>query len=125
MQRRKFLGLLAAIPALIPVMKGFAGIPEPDKDGYIYYRGYRIFWTGYKESQNNNLLIGQWVAYGPTREGPYYYACTTGCGGEYKQGDLFDITLLSDWETVTPLSSEAHKEAVKVKTYKHLLRVIK
>ena len=121
MKRREFLAFLAIVPAA----KAAFAIENRNEEGNIYYMGYRLFWTGYKVGQDNDLLIGQWVAYSQKREGPHFYACTTGAGGKFRSGENFDVTILSDWETVNHLSSEAHKDAVKAKTYQHLLRIIK
>ena len=90
----------------------------------MQHKGYNIYWTGYKEAQNNDMLIGQWVAYGPTRKGPYHYACTTGTGGEYERGAYFDIQLLNEHDIITARSSESDKERVRRKTYEHLLRLL-
>ena len=54
MHRRKFLALLAVIPALRvpqlwskPLEAGYA-------QGHVQHKGYNIYWTGYKEAQNND-----------------------------------------------------------------------
>lgn len=75
--------------------------PEPHFD----YKGYRIFWTGWKCSQGTREIAGQWVAY-PHVEGkdPYLVVNLPNCkGGITYKFSVFDISYNShppSWEMV-------------------------
>jgi hypothetical protein len=121
MDRRAFLSIgLFSLPLAIP---GLSNMQLKVK-GVQFYKGYRLEWTGFKCSQSNCLLIGQWVAYTDKRHGKHYYASTTGTGSSFYPGDTFDIAALSGVPVITYSTDEKTKEEVKDMAYRNLLKLI-
>jgi len=110
--------------------------PQYSEDfGGEIYRDYRIFFTGWKHSQNSDLIVGQWVGYplfpGPKKvyrndvKYPYLVASVPGAHCAYVKGSQFDICpqgsqAAINWRT----SSEVEKEAESRKSKKKLMDMI-
>lgn len=92
--RRKFLSLItggAAAAATTALSANDHIKYTPDRP--LIYKGYKVFWTGWKSIPQQAQLVGQWLAcldVQPPRRG--FYASTPGGEGHYLEGENFDLS---------------------------------
>jgi hypothetical protein len=129
--RRGFLkGLLAAGPVLVlekgsplPIMKRFTSA-APDK---FEYRGFKVFWTGWKSAFNSDIEVAQWCAYNGNSKHDSVrciYASYPGSQGLYFPGQIFDISIKEDQEVPTRKSSEEDKQRYRLQCLHRLMYLI-
>lgn len=65
------------------------------------YRGWSLYWTGWKSDQSNDRLVAQWVAYpvAPADDSPCFYASYPGRQGRFLPGDTFNTCPRYDTDT--------------------------
>ena len=89
---RRVLGA-AALPAALPVAVEILPTSAPPRiwPGSLReakdYRGFKIFWTGWKSSLEHTMQVGQWLAW---RQGTFHYGPMP--GGSYARDGQFDIS---------------------------------
>lgn len=106
MLRRTLLKYFLSVPA------AFLGIQAPytlwdvKEDGRLVipytedkpfsYRGWNVFWTGWKTDYRSNILAGQWIAWPPVeklgKNRRFFVSCVPGECREYFPGEVFDIS---------------------------------
>ena len=85
---------------------------DPRSNGGRYhaiYKGYKMYWTGWKESQYSIDMVAQWVAYhedtnGKTMPCPNagaIYASFPGSTGTFQRGSCFDISITEEQYKMT------------------------
>lgn len=142
MKRRGFLGMLAGVITAVIARPAMASaVPKNGglvwlKEGHPYpqrfqatYRGYGIFWTGWKESAFCVDLYGQWVAwpldFGADRG---FYSSFPGRPAILIRGENFDVSFddeqLAITRDITWTAQEDRKERAKSLTLHRLLDLI-
>ena len=129
LSRRKVLGAVLAAPVAVMAATRKPDMPEwPSFEAPVVYKGWKIWeWTGWKPSQETDVLVGQWLAYkGRAKsEWRYLYTSAPGSQGEYERGGLFDITPQKGQKVIMwPSSSKADKEEAKREAYDRMIRLI-
>jgi hypothetical protein len=131
------LGTIIAAPVAIARAEYEDRTPQFSKeDGGIYYHGYRMHFTGWKETQGDDNIVGQWVGYPVLRpkapiayrkdsKYPFLYSSVPGANSAYLKGSRFDICPQGDqnfvnWRT----ASETEKEVESNKGKKLLMAMI-
>jgi hypothetical protein len=132
-----FLGAIISAPVVIARAEYEDRTPQFSKEDLgIYYHGYRMHFTGWKECQNDDNIVGQWVGYPCLRpkapiafrqdsKYPYLVSSVPGDHRAYLRGDNFNICPKGDqfhinWRTV----SETEKEIESNKGKKRLMAMI-
>lgn len=97
--RRNFLkrllmvgGVAAVIPISLPQLKRFT-VAVPDR---FTYRGFTVYWTGWKTDIASMCEVSQWCAFHGTwfdRSKRCFYASYPGGQGSCFPGDTFDISV--------------------------------
>lgn len=142
--RRGFLGRLltfCGLAAVAPVIS----LPEsPKRDDKLFemkrfsvnvadrfiYKGFTIFWTGWKSDLNNSFYAGQWCAFeGRERRylwGKHFYASYPGGEGQTFPGAVFDISWKTDQLGFVPgpWSSEEDLQRYKMLCLNRLMKLI-
>lgn len=124
--RRKMFGMFAAIPvaALASSKKTSKTSAVSSNSIFIKAKGIWVYWTGWKPGQNNDQLVGQWVAYTDKIEDGLIYSCTTGSCRRCNYGDIFDIGLKEGIPCINHRSSESVKNHVKTLAYERLIEAL-
>ena len=92
---------------------------------FTSYRGFMLFWTGWKDLPAQIELVGQWVAVPPPGKEAKYYSTTGGVDGELGcPGLTLDLSQLNDYPWIFIFSSESEKDAVKKETLNRIKRYI-
>ena len=120
MNRRSLLSMLGLAPAaaLATSKIGKAKtrniiVPENHdlKDGFLYYRGYKMWWTGWKAHEANCDLISQSVAIWKDNVHGLYVS-NPGGWGPFRRGDVFDIGYRFP-QVLTSISTEDDKKTIR------------
>lgn len=88
------------------------GLPDWPMPRFTY-RGIPIHWTGWKQSQSELVIRGQWIAY-LSKDGPYL-----GVDIPAKQifsfgrGEMFDLTVPADGDHRKTFTAQGRKELLK------------
>jgi hypothetical protein len=102
MDRRAFFGHFlggSAVGAVI-LASGTAVVCQTDRP--IEYRMFTLRWTGWKCSEVGDFWVGQWVAWPKRRDHPMLYVCVPPGGhGQYRVGEVFDVSVKSPKQLVT------------------------
>jgi hypothetical protein len=137
--RRNFLGKfltfvgVAAIPTVTvakPILPDDLEVADQRRgDGYcLKYKGFRLFWTGWKHDYNTVITVGQWVAYEGSDKydpsGRHFYASYPGREGRFYPGQLFDISVQSEQKFPLRGMSEADKRVYVFDAFSRLIRLI-
>ena len=95
-----------------------------DINNPLIYRGFRVFWTGWKPIQNNESLAGQWLAWPPVGDPIYdrrmYVASVPGELRQYQAGESFDIAAK---DGQFPITLHTSKEDAESAMHKGLERI--
>lgn len=90
------------------------------------YRGYKIFWTGWKTAINNCYFAGQWVAY--ERAGSHgfkaFYANSGGVSRAMKRGDEIDLTAIDQSRWAEYDKSPEELSEIRQRTLEDLIRLL-
>ena len=133
MTRRNFLGVLLGAPAAITLIAKAATAeftPTTTKDKRTIYRGYDLHWTGWKYSQSNLILAGQWIGWPITSKHaldetrPCLVACVPGEDTTFRRGAEFSIHPREGQRFITGLDSVTVKEVARRSNLKRLLRMV-
>jgi hypothetical protein len=156
LSRRNFLGGLISIPALFaPSLFSKATTDEyynglgnklasmASYDNPIKYKGWNIYrWTGWKASQVDDSLVGQWIAtdllpskydyikqYGKTgqvhkQHSRYLYSSSPGYCSVYRKGEPFDIARHGYQIQITNKSTEQNKDIAIYSAYQNITKLI-
>lgn len=90
------------IPAYYAAFKDRILKKSDKRDVAFHYHGYFVHWTGWKLSQSNHLVVGQWWAVvAGTRPWSGYYASLPGGEGSFRVGANFDIQDRKDQKILT------------------------
>lgn len=112
--RRGIFKLLLPAAAATTVVTAVAVAQEPAADpNRLMYKGYELWWTGWKGSPSNFVLVGQWIG---TIKDPYYdrlYVSTPGDNGHFSDGQEFSLYRHDDQPVITPQSTDAEMLAEK------------
>lgn len=122
MQRRDIIKSLAVLPLAVATTTG-QGSASPDD---FTYKGYRVWWTGWKDSRDTPRIVGQWLGYplGHDENLPFLYSSVPGGHGEYVKGQSFDITCRAPQEWLQYSTPDDIKEREKTNglpILKHLI----
>lgn len=93
----KRLGIGLPAVALAPFVAAVSAKSDPSSvvSGDIFH-GWRMYWTGWKDMPNSDILAAQWMAYSPDIRGCHLYSsCPGGCG-PYVMGNIFDLSFRKD-----------------------------
>lgn len=85
----------------------------PTIDYPLNYQGFHLHWSGWKASQENRWLAGQWFAWPDplTPDSLYYYLSVPGMqGGRYVPGASFNLTMHSGDSYVYPETPDGEKD---------------
>lgn len=91
----------------------------------LYAGGLRLHWSGWKGSQENRWLAGQWFAWPEplTPDPQYYYLSVPGMrGGHYVPGGCFNLS--SAGRFVYPETPEEYKDQLIWEGYQRLLNLL-
>jgi hypothetical protein len=94
------------------------------------YKGFTVWWTGWKYCDNMDVEVCQWCACeGPRRYAPNYdrlllYASYPGSEGKYLPGMIFDISIKKGQEVPSGKSTEEQKFLYKLLCLKRLMKLI-
>jgi hypothetical protein len=100
-------------------------MPSKKGESDVFMKGiHGIRWTGYKESQDNVCLIGQWVAI--TKTGKVAWATTNGVTSIGVMERAVERFYIPDpeWKPINLFSSGAEKEERKQQTLALLIKFI-
>jgi hypothetical protein len=119
MNRRDLLrriGIALPAVALSPVVSAMVAAkttaPEPGT-GDIFH-GWRMYWTGWKDLPNADILASQWIAYSPDIKGYHLYSSWPGGCGTFVSGAIFDLSW-RDWQAI-PKRSTGPEELERMKS---------
>lgn len=94
-------------------------MPKGDTD--VHYKGYVIRWTGWKGSQCQVCLVGQWVMMG--KDDNIIFSGTNGIVGIIKATGVMDMSLKGG-DSITIFSSAAAKEMKKQEALAKIIALI-
>jgi len=97
------------------------------EDTPLIYRGWNVFWTGWKSTHLSTRQAGQWLAWPPVelyKSGfrKQYVSCVPGECREYSKGEEFDI--IPEGEQI-PIAGETSQKDAGVMVEKGLERLKK
>lgn len=90
-----------------------------------------IYWTGWKQSPDTEMLAAQWVAKTGPREGAFrngfhgVVATIGGSVGEFHLGDMFWIGYKDGYSYITKSSTDVEKDASRKRAFDNLIDFIK
>jgi hypothetical protein len=131
-----FCGVAAVAPAMslpegpkrdeFPVLKRFtSAVPD-----LFSYKGFTVWWTGWKACENMDVEVCQWCACeGPRGYAPNYdrlllYASYPGDEGRYYPGAIFDISIKKGQEVPNGKSTEEEKFQYRLLCLQRLMKLI-
>jgi hypothetical protein len=94
------------------------------------YKGFTVWWTGWKHCENMDIEVCQWCACeGPRRYAANYdrlllYASHPGSEGQYLPGQIFDISIKAGQEIPTGKSTEEEKSQYRLLCLQRLMKLI-
>lgn len=127
--RRDFLKGLVTVSGLAIVPQNFKSkIFHSGLSDRINYKGFHLFWTGWKGAENTDVLVSQWCGYekGNKRDPNQrlFYASYPGSEGPYFRGEIFDISVKEGQIAPTQRISKAELEKFSIETLQRLMRLI-
>lgn len=132
--RRDFLkGILTVSGlAMTPVFSRDIELPEEveaDTTSYpafnLKYKGFSLYWTGWKHVYNQDILVGQWCAYGENYpKDRCFYASYPGDARQYWPGQLFDISIKEGQDIPVWGTSLEKKKQYMLETLQRLMALI-
>lgn len=138
LSRRKFLASLSVVPVLTGAIARAEyedRTPQMLKNFGELYRKYRLLWTGWKEAQSNDFLVGQWIAYPcypfplskimrNDSKYPKLYSSVPGSAGRFYGGDYFDISLQGHQKMICLATEESIRDMEMRKGKKFIMQLV-
>lgn len=143
MNRRAFFKWIPFLPAAMLAIPGFDVKPSRDPHYDLEYGAYKLRFTGWKESQQHDNLVGQWIAYPKdpallkrleSGESVSIYCSFPGKVEFYQPGYIFDCEpqKLKDGfyagqicqKSLTTKSTEQEREQMKAEQLRRILTFI-
>lgn len=130
--RRDFLkGILTVSGlAMTPVFGRDIELPEEveaDTTAYpaysLKYKGFTLWWTGWKQIHNMDVVVGQWCA-AESVTGRHFYASYPGDARHYWPGEVFDILVKRGQEVPMWGTPVEQKKEYMLETLKRLMALI-
>lgn len=131
MKRRDLfkLAVPAAAVAVIPQLNADTPpISSQDAQSEMeLYRGFRITWRGWFHANNQEGIVGRWIAYNPHLQegwGMCVYSCYPGATSSFFADMLFDVSVRKNQEVPTADSSPEQLERFKQEAKDRLAKYI-
>lgn len=124
--RRGFMGLISSIGAAMGL---YDNAYSNEALELQYYRGYRLKFTGWKETQTSDRQYAQWTAL-PEIDGrfddsrPRLYVAIPGGNGAYRKGDCFDVERRTGQPTIEWWTHPAVKDRERKRAGKKLIKLV-
>ncbi len=112
--RRSFLGGLSASLACV-------GLAQEKEDTY---RGYKLYWTGWKTIAQQIELCAQWLAIPSDEKKESLYSASTGALGTYRDCETLNIAHYSPMPLIRSTSTWEQREQSKALARDRLIKLI-
>jgi hypothetical protein len=134
--RRNFIEGILTVGglAMTPMFQRDIELPdgiEADTTSYppfaLKYKGFQVYWTGWKQSFNTDQVAGQWCAYEGEKYDPtsrHFYASYPGDVRQAFPGDVFDVSVKEGQELPVWGTSEEKKKQYMLETLQRLMALI-
>ena len=95
--------------------------PQPNRLAHLSYRGWLLWWTGWKPNKDVSCFFAQWVA---SKGGLRKYAAYPGGQGGYVPGTAFDTWVREGQRPVEFDTQEKEIDQARASTLQRLLDTI-